>query len=405
MGRAAIFSSTLRVALGVALASLLVAAPARATYSVVATDQATQQVGGATTSCVGALSVASVYGPSPGHGGINAQATQNLAGRDRGVMLLAMDVAPASIIQQITAATFDPTARTRQYGIADLSGRAAGFTGAGATDYKEDRQGTIGTYTYSTQGNILTSKAVLDQAEAAFRTQGCDLADKLMLALEGGAQNGEGDSRCTTTRNIPSDSASIEVDLSGAPAGSYLRLSLSRTMNTSPLIGLRTMFNTWRSTHPCPASDAGVSLDAGGARDGASADAARSEAGDATVADARGAGGGAGSGGAGMGGGNGGAAGSAAGAGTTGGAGVGSGGASGATGSAGTTGSTTTTGAATAGTGGANATGQVSSMEGNGCACRALRREAGSPRVGWGFVLAIVGLAVVRRRGNLGHRG
>ena len=121
------------------LSALLVSFPARATYSIVATDQATQQVGGAVTSCVSPQSVATVYGSAPGHGGINAQAASNTAGRDRGVMLLNMGIAPADIIQQITAASFDPNARTRQYGVADLSGRAVGFTGVGAMDYKEDR--------------------------------------------------------------------------------------------------------------------------------------------------------------------------------------------------------------------------------------------------------------------------
>ena len=205
------------------LATLVLLAPAaaRATYSVVATDSATGQVGGAVTSCVGNQGVGVVYRPSVGHGGVNAQAAANATGRDRAVTLLNTDVAPADIITMITASSFDANAATRQYGVVDLMGRAAGFTGSGAMNYKEDRQGTIGALTYSVQGNILTSRAVIDQAETAFRTSGCDLADKLMLALEAGAMGGEGDSRCTP-RGVPSDAASIEVDLNGATAGSYL---------------------------------------------------------------------------------------------------------------------------------------------------------------------------------------
>ncbi len=292
------------------LSALLVTFPARATYSIVATDQATQQVGGAVTSCVSPQSVATVYGSAPGHGGINAQAASNTAGRDRGVMLLNMGVAPADIIQQITAASFDPNARTRQYGVADLSGRAAGFTGAGAMDYKEDRQNTLGTFTYSVQGNILTSKAVLDQAEAGFRGGGCDLPERLMLALEEGAKNGQGDSRCTP-RGIPSDSASIQVDLAGAAPRSYLFISLTESSigSVSPLIRLRSMFDTWRTTHPCATGDGGV-IDAG-PRDASAGDAGRPDAGDAradVASDAResgaaggGAGGTAGAGGSGIG--------------------------------------------------------------------------------------------------------
>ena len=157
-------------------------------------------------------------------------------------------------------------------------GRAAGFTGASAMNYKEDRQGTIGALTYSVQGNILTSRAVIDQAETAFRNTGCDLADKLMLALEAGAMNGEGDSRCTP-RGVPSDAASIEVDLTGATAGSYLKLAVAGTGNTSAVVQLRAMFNTWRTTHACGGGAGG----AGGAGGGGAARGGRGGAGGAAA--------------------------------------------------------------------------------------------------------------------------
>src|SRR6476646_7003995 len=85
-------------------------ATAHATYSVVATDSGTGQVGGAVTSCVGSQGVGVVYRPSVGHGGVNAQAAANANGRDRAVMLLGMDVAPADIITMITASSFDASA-------------------------------------------------------------------------------------------------------------------------------------------------------------------------------------------------------------------------------------------------------------------------------------------------------
>jgi uncharacterized Ntn-hydrolase superfamily protein len=216
----------------------------------VATDQATQAVGGAVASCVGSQGVLIVYGPAPGKGGINAQAAANANGRDRGVQLLNMGVAPADIITQITASSFDPQFNQRQYGIADLQGRAAGFTGTGTSvaQYREDRQGTIGTYTYSVQGNVLVGVGTINQTETAFRNSGCDLAEKLMLALEAGAQNGQGDDRCRPS--IPADAASIEVDLAGQPAGQYLRLSNQNGSGKDAVVQLRAQFNTWRQTHP-----------------------------------------------------------------------------------------------------------------------------------------------------------
>ena len=127
------------------------------------------------------------------------------AGRDRGVALLEAGTAPADVIALVPTSSFDSRFQTRQYGVVDLSGRAAGFTGSSAQEYRADRQGAVEPYVYSIQGNILTGARVLDQAEASFRTRGCDLSERLMLALEAGAENAEGDSRCTTAYGLPSD--------------------------------------------------------------------------------------------------------------------------------------------------------------------------------------------------------
>jgi uncharacterized Ntn-hydrolase superfamily protein len=243
---------------------VVMAAPAHATYSIVATDSSTRQVGGAVTSCVGTLSVSIVYGSVPGKGAVHAQAQLGGPGKSAAIMQLGMDVDPAAIIASITATSFDSNAQRRQYGIVDLMGRSAGFTGSQALAFADDRQVQVGTYTYSVQGNILTSAAVLDQTAAAF-PNGCDLADRLMLAIEAGAQNGEGDSRCTPS-GIPSDSAFIEVDREGEAAGSYLRLDVTDTAPQNPLVLLRAQYDAWRATHPCPAppmADAGASGDAG----------------------------------------------------------------------------------------------------------------------------------------------
>jgi len=253
---------------------------ARATYSIAATDRATRQMGGSVTSCVGNLDVGIVYGSSPGHGVVHAQAQLSPTGgpKMRAVMMLGMDAAPSMIISTITAPSFDAGFASRQYGVVDLMGRHAGFSGANAMAYKEDRQGTDGTFTYSVQGNILTSGKVLDQAVMGFKNGGCDLADKLMLALEAGAANGEGDSRCTTPRKIPSDSAFIQVDLENGAPGSYLKLSVRGTGTQNPLPMLRAMFDAWRKTHPCASGGGtdGGSAEVGGttpdARDAAEAD-------------------------------------------------------------------------------------------------------------------------------------
>jgi len=227
-------------------------ARAHATYSIAAADMSTREVGGAVTSCVGSLEVSVVYGSLPGVGVIHAQAQldSRLRGKTRAIELMMQGLAPADIVAQITQASFDSGFAGRQYGLVDTQGRFAGYTGERAQAYKSDRQGRTGSFVYSVQGNILTGPAVLDQAVAAFEADGCDLAERLMRALEAGAERGQGDSRCTVD-GIPSDSAFIAVDRPDVVAGGYLRLSVTDTGPESPLPKLRSMFDQWRAMHPC----------------------------------------------------------------------------------------------------------------------------------------------------------
>jgi uncharacterized Ntn-hydrolase superfamily protein len=235
--------------LALAVALLVVPGVAEATYSIAATDQDSGQVGGAGTSCVGFLGLFRIYGSAPGHGVVHAQSYVNTRGRDEAVRLLETDTAPADIITAITDAGFDSQASTRQYAVVDLSGRAAAYTGADNGAYAADVQGTVGDLTYSVQGNVLTSQAVIDQAQAAFIASGCDLADRLILALEAGAVGGEGDNRCTP-EGIPSDTAFVHVDL--ADGTEYLHIEVNNTKPDNPLIELRRQYDEWRLTHPCP---------------------------------------------------------------------------------------------------------------------------------------------------------
>jgi uncharacterized Ntn-hydrolase superfamily protein len=255
----------------VPLVALTSSATASATYSIVGSDRLTRQVGGAGTSCINGSDVYIIYGSVPGVAAVQAQAQFSQAGRERAVQLLGQGQSPEQVVAAITAPMFDGNAASRQYGVVDVTGRAAGFTGASTLDFADDVQGSIGSFTYSIQGNILTSSAVLSQAQAAFEAPACDLAARLMAALEAGADNGEGDSRCTGD-GIPSDSAFLQVDLPDADAGSFLSLRVPTSGSDSPLTPLRAAFDEWRLTSPCPPPappDAGASDAAspGGAAD------------------------------------------------------------------------------------------------------------------------------------------
>lgn len=267
-------------------ALVLAAQSAHATYSIVASDAIAREAGGAGTSCLRGSRVSIIYGSVPGVGVVHAQATFNGAGRDRAVELLDAGLNPAAILDAITASSFDRDVELRQYAVVDVSGRVAAFTGSRTQAYAGDRQGSSGSFTYSVQGNILTSESVLAKSAAAFESAGCDLAERLMRALEAGAENGEGDSRCTNTRGIPADSAFIQIERPDTDRGSYLALEVPTSGDDDPLVLLRAAFDAWRATHPCP-DGSGLSGAAGGA--GAGGAGAGAGAGAASGASAAGA--------------------------------------------------------------------------------------------------------------------
>jgi uncharacterized Ntn-hydrolase superfamily protein len=270
----------------VLLTLALVALPraASATYSIAAADQAAGEVGGTSASCVGNLDLAVIYGAVPGVGVIHAQARLNTAGRDRGVADLQAGLTPEEVIMDLTRTAFDPQFQTRQYGVVDLMGRAAGFTGSEDGAWAGHQTGRAGPLTYAVQGNLLTGPAVVSQAEAGLLAPGCDLAERLMHALEAGRENGEGDARCTG-RGVPADAAFLRVD--GAAGGApVVSLGVQNTGRQDPVALLRAQFDAWRTQHPCPTPpDAGVEADAAAPDADAPPDAEPVEAGapDATA--------------------------------------------------------------------------------------------------------------------------
>ena len=109
------------VSVALSAALLLTAVPAHATYSIAAVDVATEQVGGAGTSCVtGPVSL--VYASVPGIGVVHAQALLNVTAKARATARLEEGWEPASIIADITTAEF-VTSFCKRMGI--LAGRWA----------------------------------------------------------------------------------------------------------------------------------------------------------------------------------------------------------------------------------------------------------------------------------------
>jgi uncharacterized Ntn-hydrolase superfamily protein len=188
---------------------------ASATWSIVAADPKTGEVGGAVATCTPwAAYVVSVI---PGKGVIVTQAASNKVARSRGALLIEQGASAQDTIDSISDERFDPTHSRQQHGVVVLSTResAAGYTGADTGPFAGDVQRKY----VSVQGNILTGPSVLSAALEAFQSTGqsseSTLADRLMAALEAGASKG-GDRRCGSQTAIsaylvvagPSDMAS-----------------------------------------------------------------------------------------------------------------------------------------------------------------------------------------------------
>jgi uncharacterized Ntn-hydrolase superfamily protein len=181
-----------------------------------------------------------------GAGAIAAQALLNETYRDRAQELMELGYAPDAIIAQL--AIEDAGHQSRQYGIVDLQGRFAGFTGADAMDEKGHRTGIVGDFVYSIQGNILVSQDVLDDMAAAFRDTNGELAQRLIAALEAGDAAG-GDSRCTIYGKTALSSF-ITVLRPGDGVSPYLDLDIPSTPasggSADPVDLLRADYDQWQ---------------------------------------------------------------------------------------------------------------------------------------------------------------
>jgi len=183
---------------------LVFAHPAWATWSVIAIDQRTKTVVIASATCVSSAGLASRGGLKniqaivvPGIGIAAAQA--NVDGTHANQQLifdeLKKGTPPSDILKLLQS---DPRSASRQFGIIDMQGRLAGWSGGGNQAVSLDVQGQVpGTAIYfSIQGNILKSEAVVHEAVAAFKAASGSLTDRVMAAMEAADKQG-GDSRCS----------------------------------------------------------------------------------------------------------------------------------------------------------------------------------------------------------------
>ena len=172
---------------------------AQDTFSIVAMDSLTGEVGSAGASCVDMFTIPGYPDDFlgelfPGQGAINTQAYYYSVNQANARTRMNLGDSPAEIIQWLVDNDVVGQPEMRQYGIVKLHNgtlETAAHTGSATDDYKNHITGP----NYSIQGNILLGQEILDSMEANFLNAKGDLACKLMAALQGANVLGA-DSRC-----------------------------------------------------------------------------------------------------------------------------------------------------------------------------------------------------------------
>jgi len=216
------------------------------TFSIVAVDPQTQEVGSAGASCInGSIIISDVH---PGIGAVHTQSYWNSTNQNNASNLMDQGYAPEGIIEYLVENDAQGNPSIRQYGVVDLvdDGRSAAFTGENCYDYKNHILGP----TYSIQGNILLGQEVLDSMEVNFLNTSGSLATRLMAAMQGAKIPGA-DTRCLSS-GISSLSAFIRVAQPNNLEDSlYLHLNVNNTQpGIDPIDTLQDLFDDWYAENP-----------------------------------------------------------------------------------------------------------------------------------------------------------
>ena len=272
----------LLVACGLALLTGALPRPAFATWSIVAVDPETREVGGAAATCT--VGVEIIHAVAPGKGLIFAQAATHRGARDHGVAMIAEGAGAQEVIDAIANEEFNPGRlwnapwREQQYGVAVLGADApavAHFTGSDTVAWSGARAAAH----VSVQGNMLHGPEVVDASLRAFRAADSagtcrpSLAERLLRALEAGAAQG-GDVRCAKERgaltafltvSAPDDAADspslyLVVPRAFGLLGAIRHMVVPYSLPEEPAVAqLRALYERWRARDPdgrppCPAN-------------------------------------------------------------------------------------------------------------------------------------------------------
>lgn len=231
------------------LSWLTISLSAQDTFSIVAVDTLTGEIGGAGASCIdesaipgGVLIISDII---PGRGSIHTQSYWNATNQANAHNRMLEGMSPQEIIAWLVANDVQNNPQVRQYGIVDVDEnghpRSAAFTGTNCINYKNHIIGP----NYTIQGNILLGQYILDSMEARFLNTEGTLAEKLMAALQGANVPGA-DTRCLNERTS-SRSAFIRVAKpDDPPSNLWCHLVVPSTpYGVEPIDSLQVLFDQW----------------------------------------------------------------------------------------------------------------------------------------------------------------
>jgi len=159
----------------------------RGTYSIVARDPGTREMGVAVQSHW--FSVGSVVAwARPGVGAVATQSVAEIAHGPGSLDRLSEGLDAAGAIAAVL--TPDEQAPYRQLGVVDARGGVAAHTGSGCIPYAGDVQGEG----FACQANMMGAQGVPEAMHAAYLAAEGDLADRMLAALDG-AEGAGGDVR------------------------------------------------------------------------------------------------------------------------------------------------------------------------------------------------------------------
>ena len=258
---------------------LVSSVPAFATWSVVALDQRTGTIVVSSATCVphaaflrrpatGLRDIQAIVAPGIGAAAAQAAVDNTRANQRLIYVELNRGTDPEKILEMLKQ---DSSIDVRQFGIIDMQGRHAGWSGPKNQPSALHEQGHVertGIW-YSIQGNILMSDDVVHAAVAAFKNEKGSLTDRVMAAMEAADAKG-GDKRCTCDTepkiNAPCDGKTAHVayilraDKTDKNKESYndgeyaMYISVTNenikpTENANPVKTLRMRYDEWKKTH------------------------------------------------------------------------------------------------------------------------------------------------------------